>query len=266
MTKVRNAIPTLLLLLILTAFLTSCFQCEAFEYTGDYPELYSVAISLILGARGYIPADVVGGWRSANPNIVLLEEDNFGRVLFRYNDDSFSRIVRAATDDSPTQFAEAIKFVYIIVQRVNGDYVYFYPHYNFIIRRGRLHNTAFESYFEDIPMLSDEDLDILKEANSWNQELSDNRAFERVRIVRQKEDGPFASEAERGMIYLRTDRYGRSIYARLNYDRYFVRLLHHDNLPGWEIGFITLTDRFNYQTELRLFLEENGWNTPLEEP
>jgi len=34
-------------------FLTACFQDE-FEYTGDYPELFSVAVNSILGAEGYL--------------------------------------------------------------------------------------------------------------------------------------------------------------------------------------------------------------------
>jgi len=264
---------------MLTIVLTSCDFFSDFEYTGDYPELYSVAISSILGARGY--EIIEGAWRggAGQPHVSILETDDFGRVLFLYGENEF---IRRTADGG---FRSANKNVYIIVQRVGGDYVYFYPHYNFTIRRQEV-NSAIANYFDDIPVLSTDDLDTLKEANSWNQELSDDSAFERVRIVRQKEGGPLSNrelanaysvifpdvEAGRSTVaswmnYLRTDRYGRSVYSTWGTGMVFVAIVFQpDHSFNVETGTLEITDEINYQTELRLLMEANGWNMPWVEP
>jgi len=259
-------------------FLTSCVQEEP-EYTGNYPELFSVAISSILGARGY--ADDESPWR-AEPRISILEEDNFGRVLFMYSEDSFVR--RREADDGSIRTMVTPRHIHIIVQKVDGDYVYFYPHYNLILgRMGR--GGVFDIYFEDVPRISDEDFDAFKEANSWNQEMSDDSVFDRVRIVRRKEDGPLSSnqlaearleifpDAEAGrrllpnwIVFLRMDRYGRSIFVRSRDYEHVVVLFQPDHSLDTETSVLRITDMFNYQTELRLFLEANGWNTTWVEP
>ena len=259
MIKITRIISMLLLLVLLTMILTSCFQGDS--YTGDYPELFSVAIGSILGARG---SEDVGGLRgSVEPGVAVLEEDDFGRVLFMYTEGGFSRRI----DDDSERIVGRRVFVYLVAQRVDGNHVYFYPHYNFIMR-GESGVRVFESYFEDIPLISNEDLNALKEANSWNQEMSDDTAFDRVRIVRRKQDGPVVTNEVQTdwMIYLRSDRYGRSVYAISSDYANFVYLFQPDNSLDWEAGFIEMTDLFNYQTELRLFMEANGWNTPWVEP
>jgi len=119
----------LVLLLSLTVLLTGC---GGFEYRGDYPELFSVAVNSILGAQGFQE----GGWpRPIQPYIRVLEEDNYGRRLFIYTED----------------VTIGVSSYRVIIQKVEGDYAYFYPHYNF--GRGR----------------TDEAVEALKEANSWNQ-------------------------------------------------------------------------------------------------
>jgi len=98
----------LLLLFLLFSFLESCGS--NFEYTGDRPELYSVAINSILGVQGFAPSS----WGPVRPSIIVLDEDSYGRVMFLYYESSFI---------SPVNI--------VIMQKVDGDYVYFYPHYNF---------------------------------------------------------------------------------------------------------------------------------------
>jgi len=245
----RHTITKLILLPLLCVLLllTACYP--EFEYTGDYPDLFSVAMSSILGAAGSYTGGV--GFQ-----IEVLEEDDYGRILYMY-------MVHCSI--TPIR--------HIIMQRSDGEYAYFYPHYNFISGLGRLsRGDAFDE---------------LKEANSWNQEMSDDSEFERVRIVRRKEAGPISdrqllsvyqdiypdtqinrrNNMRYWMIFLRADDYGRSVYLGLGVGREWMYtdiavIFQPDHSFDLETGTLVITNHNNYQTELRLFMEANGWNTP----
>jgi len=240
----------IILLIFSVSFLVSCVFSREFEYSGSYPELYSVAINSMLDIRG---VQVVGGLNGIiNPNISVLEEDDYGRILFSYNEGGI------ASSSSR-----------LILQKVEGNYAYFYPHYNFFLIP-RNPDRRFEN----------RNIEILKEANSWNQEMSDSSKFVRARIVHRKEEGSVSDDKlvevykliipetrlntrqmVSNMIFLRTDSYGRAIYSIGE----IVVLFQPDHSLDIEIGLLEITDRFNYQTELRLFMEANGWDTPFEE-
>ena len=234
-------IKDFLYIFIYIIFLTSCVVREIERY----PELFSVASSSILGVNGYLIGVL------APPSIRILEKDNYGRILFRYHEEN-----RSTTS-------------HLILQKQSEEYVYFYPHYNFLL----------DAFF-DSGIIPSEELERLKELNNWNQPMSDSSKFVRARIVGRKEDGPVsedklievgklifpdATSTERQIIantiFLRTDRYGRSIYFRRN----TAILFQPDHSFDIETGILEITDRFNYQTELRLFMEANGWDTPFEE-
>ena len=239
-------------LLIFVLFLTGCRG--EFVYQGDYPELYSVALASILGQLGL----EMGGFAQP-PLIVIIEKDQQGRVMFRYNEgNSLSRNNL------------------VIMQNVDGDYAYFYPHYNFIsIDRGNF---------------STDDIEALRVANSWNQPMSDSNEFVRVRISRQRDRGPVPeddlievyhavfpnaqltrhSAAATLMTFLRNDDYGRSIYLGEGVGEellgvYIVFVFQPDHSFDLETGILLIEDPNNYQTELRLWMEANGWNQPWEE-
>ena len=267
-------------------------------YGGDYPELLSVAMNSVLG----VGSDIGWHW----PDITILEEDDYGRILFEYSEGSFFRSR-------------------LIMQKVEDGYAYFYPHYNFIMdARPRVilwdvcipdfpdeetlnrwlelqrelqelfEEDAFESFEErseivnsmslilrEFPDFPDEAMEYLRQVNSWNQPLSDTSEFVRVKIVREKETGPIPLETlvevyheflpdpiswmdidsiPYSLIFLRTDNYGRSIYSMPEIQ--FVLLFQPNHSFDPEIGLLEPTDRKNYQTELRLFMEANGWDTP----
>ena len=249
MIKVKRILCVLFLSFII--FLTSCFQQGEFEYLGSYPELFSVAINSLLGARGFY----IGGSPGSGGIQLLIridDEDEYGRILFLYRDDFF------LGEDSR-----------VIMQKIDGDYAYFYPHYNFILRSR-----------ENINRFTDEDIEVFKKINSWNQEMSDSSEFVRVRITRQKKDGLVSndrlietflylfpnttlttSQKLSNVIFLRDDNYGRSIYSI----GMFIILFQFDYSLNIETGILEITDRYNYQSKLRLFMETNGWNTPFEE-
>jgi len=257
---IRRIIYMLKLIVVLTLILFFS-ACRTFEYSGDYPELFTIAVNSILGTQGGF-----AGRQYVQPELRVLDEDIHGRVLFMYSEDN---------DVSPVSF--------LIMQKVEGDYVYFYPHYNFF--------SDIISYIRRSP--NDDKITTLKQLNSWNQELSDTSEFVRVRIVRQPEPGPIADEtlveAFRSVFlgstlrsnqimayspFLRADSYGRSIYLIFGpqweyvddeYVRSFVYvaiLFQPDHSFDIDNGTLLITDLFNYQTDLRLFMEANGWDTP----
>ena len=251
MIKQIKVVIKFILLLSPIMFVTSCFR--EFEYEGDYPELFSVAVNSILGAIGYS----LGPPGGVQPRITLLEEDAYGRRLFLYNE----------------EVTLNISAYRIIIQKIEGNYAYFYPHYNFI-------SSSIEYRWE----FTDEDMEALKKTNSWNQEMNDSSEFVRVRIVRKKEVGPISNErlievysyiflrrslvhqniSNSLMIFLRTDSYGRSVYAAIGPrdDDIFAVLFHPNHSFDPETGILLIEDRNRYQTALRLFMEANGWNTP----
>ena len=229
----------LLVPLIIITILNACSSRE-FEYLRNYPELFTVAINSMLDTRGYLYRGWLG---NVGPSIRVRYEDSHGRRLFEYTEDNH-------------------RLSYIIIQKVDEGYAYFYPHYNFVFSH------------RDIPSL--------KESNSWNKEMSDRSEFVRVRIVRTKERGPISdhklielfqllfpkSNSDRRQIlsntvFFRTDNYGRSIYSF----GIAVVLFQPDHSFDIETGLLVLEREYwyNYQTKLRLFMEANGWDTPFYE-
>jgi len=278
-------------------------------YVGDYPELFSVAISSVLGMGNDI------AWYY--PIITILEEDDYGRILFEYDEGLLS----------PGR---------LIIQKVEDGYAYFYPHYNFMLRTQGTSLTQYIPDFQDEEMLAqwlkfqgklqelervehqrrldgdfsatceelrelrelmslmleevpgdpgfpDEEMEHLRQANSWNQEMSDSSEFVRVRVVREKETGPVpleilvdvhyefisGSNSRRSinhisfhMVFLRTDHYGRSIYSAFGPYTQFAILFQPDHTFDSETSILEITETNSYQTELRLFMEANGWDTP----
>ena len=67
----------LIILLISTIPLTSCGYTE---YSGDDSDLYTVAINSVLYLNGYS----WGADFECDPSIEIIDEDNYGRIMFSY--------------------------------------------------------------------------------------------------------------------------------------------------------------------------------------
>jgi len=84
----KNFKAKIVLLLVCILFIASACsngrRTGEFTYDGAYPELYTLAVNSLLGARGFR----IEGIR-ANPPMTILETDSYGRILFRYNEDIF---------------------------------------------------------------------------------------------------------------------------------------------------------------------------------
>lgn len=251
-----------------------------YSYTGEYPELFTIAINSILGTRGYRAASII-----FNANIAIVDKDDYGRILFLYNEG-----------------ADISTFSLVIGQKSDGEYVYFYPHHNFISISRPISSEGFGfisieradgPYIEapSIPIgkikenFTAEAVEELKKLNDWNQPLNLERAIraeivdrrvDRVgpiddRALRQAYDQVFGDDALGGMISSRTrffitDNYGRSIYVAWGRERrYTVILFQPDGSFDVERSVMELHDRQQYQDELKTLKELNGWNESWEE-
>jgi len=267
--EVRNHRKKMILLLLLPMIIATVLVLGAcgdesgrFEYTGRYPEFYTAAIYAVPGVRGFISGHILGG---QEPRISVANRDNYGRVIIRYDEES--PLIRGRA--------------YVVIQKVDGDYIYFYPFYNHVIVPERL---------GEFPYI--EEMIALEEANNFGQELSDDSEFVRVRITRTIESGPISNnrfvqayrevfpestlnlnQIRGSSVFLRTDRYGRSFYfavggtggtgeERVRY--HTVMLFQPDNSFDLETGVVFFEDFYRYQSQLKEFMEANGWDTPFE--
>ncbi|MCL2222839.1 MAG: hypothetical protein FWB92_11010 [Oscillospiraceae bacterium] len=253
--------------LITVMVLSACVRFPDDHYSGDYPELFTVAVYSLLGIQGYSISDIILQPLS-EVMIFPTDQDSYGRILFIYIEDS------------------GISTPSLIISQYSSEtHVYFYPHFNFISapsdelifehEYGRLINIVFPEKL----------VDELKKKNDWGQPLNLNIAA-RAEIVRTKSAGPLSRNALReahgislgensiGRLHYRyfdTDTYGRSIYVfSRNVNRrdivgnhFAVVLFHPDGTFDEDLGVMELTEWFNYQEMLKEFMELNGWNQPL---
>jgi hypothetical protein len=262
MSKVIKRLSVILALTFCVLFLTSCTALLEFEYRGDNPELYSVALGTIPGVMGWQS----GGFFMARPPYINIREvDDFGRVLFSYS--------------------EGFGAFSVIMQRTDNNYAYFYTHYNHMVVPVR--GTGYSAR-EEQRNLYNEMIEELKIANNWNQPMSDGSEFDGVRIVRRRERGSTPEEALQSayieflssletertlqwrsslMLFLRADRYGRAVYRFAFRDtdwdasRIWAVVFKPDYSFDIETSVVELIGD-DYQTDLRLLMEANGWNTP----
>lgn len=146
--KVIGCVLLLVLILVLTVFsLTAC----QFAYGGKHRDLYTVAVNNIFGAQGYVS----NGEATFDPTITIIETDDYGRVLFFYDEYYYGG------QNSPYGTAIAI------MQKSDNKYAYYYqddcycPYFN----QDRFFNAEYGDMF------SEEDIQALKELNDWNKEL-----------------------------------------------------------------------------------------------
>ena len=280
--QAKGCVSTILVIIIfifildaLDAFMPRTRTTPGFQYTGNYPDLYTAAINSILHSSGSRTS-------RHNPNIRILEKDEFGRIFFLYNESYFSSRIEGRNRGVASR---------LIIQKTDGNYVYFYEHINliFIIREPI---TISDLYFNLT------EIEALKYANNWGQELSCTSKFIRIPITSIPETrGPVCSDIliETGLTafpnffrnynifgqlnrratgerwltnlrYFRSDPYGRSVYSVLGNteranDTFVAFIFQPDHTININTGVIILPNRHDYHTEFRDFLKANGWNT-----
>ena len=263
--KMRN-VTKIILLTIIVVFGTS--GCGSRYYRGDYPELFTVALNSLLGVVGVAPNLI------DDPRIVVLEEDNHGRILFMYEE------------------GRGLGISILISQKSDGKNVYFYPHYNFIIFK-TFEEMTFRVTRDGLQMnhLYPEiiaQIDGLKKRNDWNQELNLEKSirkeidvynnFNRKGPVKDSTllelydlalgDDAWENPLKFYVNLLTTDVYGRSVYlgtgGEWDNQRHVMMFFQPDGSFDEVKGVMEWVDTHTYQTALREFKELNGWNQPFE--
>ncbi|MGN0823724.1 MAG: hypothetical protein ACI4MB_01495 [Candidatus Coproplasma sp.] len=146
-------LTVLLLNIYILSSLSGCFLFNfTYKYSGEYKELYTVAIYSIPDADGYM----YHGEGAYNSDIYVWEQDDYGRVLFAYCEDYQNSV-----------------FNIVISQGYNEKSVWFYPEVNYIstyIKSEYLYEHVEKEHLKNMT----EDLynnrsAELKKANDWGK-------------------------------------------------------------------------------------------------
>ena len=235
-------------------------------YTGENPELLSVAVNSLLGIRGLYLHEVY-----EDAKIQIVEKDEYGRVLFAYGENS-----------------HISTFNFLIMQKSDEKYAYYYPHYNFISSEGYgLDRQIFDAYIDS--KFSEDDVMKLKEKNDWGKPMEDSKSI-KVQISRRSNQASIQIPEEsfekllqliasqsgyqgtdrlyKYQAFFKEDTYGRTLYYVRGIGRanpstvYFdvVMIFNPDGSYDESTCVMELSDNFQYQEELRGFLQRNHWD------
>ena len=243
-----------LMLIILVPLIASCR--DLYLYQGNDPELYSIALESVIGSRSYVMNQVL-----------RIEEDAYGRVLFAF----FGDFIYGENSDQ----SDAIAIV--IAQKTDSNFAYYYDSSNSIAAIS-LHSLdeeltlkLIESYFDE------EDIEELKVKNDWNKPMNNKLLF-RTEVTRKKTCNvndrdllPY-KDLLGGNLYHGIQCYGKdrngymlvSVESELSNQssRTFVIYLLIVNKDHELISFdavMRVTDIFDMEA-IKRFKEENGWS------
>ena len=166
MKRIKAILPIALCLV----FALPLVGCQGFEgYTGDYPELFSVAAYSIPNMCGAIHYEV-----KDEPLVCYLEEDEYGRVLFCYSEEYGEYI-----DGRYYGNADHGGVNLVICQGHDDEYAYYYNGCNYISSPlcegnkigiyGWVKPPDIVNPYNDF---TDEQISKLKEDNDWGKEIN----------------------------------------------------------------------------------------------
>ncbi|MCI8596722.1 MAG: hypothetical protein HFE35_07950 [Clostridia bacterium] len=157
--------------------------CSYKGYTGEYPELFTVAINSIPNVKGYGVSEV-----PHQPVVNLIEQDKYGRKFFCYSEE-----VGRYANDEERNMALRGGVNLVICQFSDSEYAYYYPNTTYISAPlcegnriyiyGKNSPATIDNPLNDF---TDEEIEELKQKNDWGQEL-DLEKCEKAPIVRIKE-------------------------------------------------------------------------------
>lgn len=210
---IKSASCILFSFIILFSFV-ACGFFNYGGYRGEYEDLYTVAVNNVFAVRGHLS----NGEVLYDPEIHILETDEYGRTLFFYSE---------YYDSSVDQLDYGMAFV--VMQKSENGYAYYY--------RDKCYTLYFDitSDWDTISEnLDTEILEQLKELNDWGQEIN-NDACTKAKINDEKPEGKlrprryefdeiiYPYEVKNGYtgedddfcqfsIYCETDSYGRELH------------------------------------------------------
>ena len=275
MKKFKNIVLSIIFICLTISSLCVFGGCVYPGYRGDYPALYTEAISSILGVSGHFD-----GSSPCDSEIYILETDDYGRVMYTYY--------------------ESGTFAICIMQKTDENYVYYYPDFNFI-------KTSEITWAEDLnasvkKSFSEENITNLKLLNDFEKEFDESKCIKNA-ITRKKITHKFSKTTEQKLEklckqyardsgckgedsvyryseYCTSDNYGRKLFYIYGVHRdvngtgehYSKRKTMYFHLaivfnPDWSFdetnSLLGLTDIDNYQNDLKDFKQSHNWNQPL---
>lgn len=195
--------------------ISSCGFLNYSGYSGEHTDMYSVAVNNVFGVQGHLS----NGEVLYDPEIHIVETDNYGRTLFFYSEYYDSAI------DSQIDYGMA----FVVMQYSKDGYAYYYadecyiPYYDTTSDWNSISKQIEDDYFAQ-----------LKEANDWNCELNEEKCV-KIKVTNKKANGRnhlrhyefdeiiYPYEVKNGYngeddsfhkysIYCEADSYGRELY------------------------------------------------------
>lgn len=262
--RFKEIVSVGIIIFLFICTLTGCNFLLPTSYGGEHPALYTEAVNSLLSVVGY--------HSHGDSRVKIIEEDAFGRVLFSYYDDK-------------SYYCGEDIIGYLICQKFDETYVYYYPDYNYILN---------EWNHVDIPF-SEEEIEDLKTKNDWGKEIHEEK-FIKNEITREKkkpnvkiEEKDFQAiftkvAMDHGNIvdksifypytrYLTSDSYGRMLYYaeasqtqkyKEEMEYILAIIFNSDGSYDEETCLLELNDFYHEQDRLKEFKELNGWDQPPE--
>ena len=269
----KRIIQIMLLVLSALFLLAGCY------YNPDWPPAQTQAINSVLGVLKPHGPD---------QDIILAEEDNFGRKMYLY-------IAKASTAYQKTNEGAEFVMALLIEQKSDNKCVYYYPDISFIVREmsqsakdaGFGHEQLLNSVRE---IISEAEIEALKSDNDWNKPMDESKLIKtrfpkrnQFRSVLEKSvpkrvrrkvydemsghnDSIHKDSIMEGFYdYLTVDDYGRHIcfFRTQDENRTFTNSYVVMFKPGGSYEIAEIFDLWNYQGELKTFKEQNDWNKPI---
>lgn len=224
--------------------------CKEDKYSGQYPELYTVAVNSLLWNKG-ISTETD---KLCDPTITVMEKDDYGRILFEYTEKSFTQDIAFSS--------------LLIMQAKNEQFVYYYEDYNAYCKEKAPSNSA-------TVVFNRQEIEELKTLNDWDKDIDLDKCVKK-QISNKKRDIPIQESVldnifsgikgyrNNNAYYLTNDEYGRFIcYCVVNTlegnvsdDKYIVLLF--DKELNYSI--YEPSTYYGYQSEFKEFKKMNNWN------
>ena len=243
------------LIICLAVLLTALAGCAYKGYSGKRTDLYTVAVNSLLWNNGYSYKTE----RVTDPQIEIVETDEFGRTLFTYYEKYYA--------------GANLSFSALIIAQCSLDgYVYYYEDSNYLIK-------AQELYSNELQGFSKEEIDDIKILNDWDKAVDLQKCVKK-KISKSKQVIPVNSQTiiEKAVAEFNLNEtnyninldcltgddngnfivYGSIIKSDENI--HFAALIKTDSE---NIDWFIPENPYNYQDEFKAFKESNGWSTAL---
>ena len=232
------------LLLLLLFILFASAGCVYKGYTGEHRDLFTVGVNSVLWNEGYSSsADL-----KINPDIEILEQDQYGRTLFIYHEAFY-----VGPDDGNKSIASLI-----ICQSSNEKEVYYYEDVNLIMK---MQDWIWPENYN----FSDADILKLKELNDWDKDLDLNKCVKKE-IIQKKLETPYKKQvsnkiveeynASRNSYFLTYDKNNKNFIV---YGCGFFGIVKCENGTVVDVKIVFPDDICNCIDELVELKKSNGW-------